>query len=100
MVEFAPQEQEAGTLGQELVKGALTSAFTKAASFIHGELTQASMEAVQAMYERHQKQIKAKVDEINHLLKADGYAVAPPEQHHADTFYVDAPGGFTVELGA
>src|SRR4051812_27923629 len=42
----------------------------------------------------------AKVDEINRRLKADGYDVAPPEQHHAYTFYVDAPGGFTVELGA
>jgi lactoylglutathione lyase len=42
----------------------------------------------------------AKVDEINRRLKVDGYDVAPPEQHHAYTFYVDAPGGFTVELGA
>jgi lactoylglutathione lyase len=42
----------------------------------------------------------AKVDEINRRLKADGYDVAPPEQHHAYTFYVAAPGGFTVELGA
>lgn len=43
---------------------------------------------------------EAKVDEINHRLQADGYAVAPPERHHAYTFYVAAPGGFTVELGA
>ena len=40
------------------------------------------------------------VDEINRLLKEDGYDVAPPERHHAYTFYVQAPGGFTVELGA
>jgi len=31
-------------------------------------------------------------------LKADGYDVAPPERHHAWTFYVQAPGGFTVEV--
>jgi lactoylglutathione lyase len=43
---------------------------------------------------------EAKVDEINHRLKADGYDVAPPERHHAYTFYVQAPGGFTVELGS
>ncbi|MFN8445860.1 MAG: VOC family protein [Caldilineaceae bacterium] len=42
---------------------------------------------------------KAKVDEINARLKADGYEVDYPEQHHAYTFYVQAPGGFTVELG-
>jgi lactoylglutathione lyase len=33
-------------------------------------------------------------------LKEDGFDVAPPEQHHAYTFYVEAPGGFTVELGS
>ena len=43
---------------------------------------------------------EAKVDEINRRLQADGYDVAPPERHHAYTFYVAAPGGFTVELGA
>jgi catechol 2,3-dioxygenase-like lactoylglutathione lyase family enzyme len=42
----------------------------------------------------------AKVDEINSRLKADGFEVAPPERHHAYGFYVDAPGGFTVEVGA
>ncbi len=41
----------------------------------------------------------AKVDAINQRLKEDGYDVAPPEQHHAYTFYVAAPGGFTVECG-
>jgi catechol 2,3-dioxygenase-like lactoylglutathione lyase family enzyme len=40
------------------------------------------------------------VDEINRRLKEDGFDVAPPEQHHAYTFYVEAPGGFTVELGS
>ena len=43
---------------------------------------------------------KATVDAINRRLKEDGYDVAPPEQQHAYTFYVAAPGGFTVELGA
>jgi catechol 2,3-dioxygenase-like lactoylglutathione lyase family enzyme len=43
---------------------------------------------------------EAEVDEVNRRLKADGYDVAPPERHHAYTFYVAAPGGFTVELGA
>jgi lactoylglutathione lyase len=40
------------------------------------------------------------VDEVNRCLKEDGFDVAPPEQHHAYTFYVEAPGGFTVELGS
>ena len=40
------------------------------------------------------------VDAINRRLKDDGYDVAPPERQHAYTFYVAAPGGFTVELGA
>jgi lactoylglutathione lyase len=43
---------------------------------------------------------EAKVDEINRRLKEDGYNVAPPERLHAYTFYVEAPGGFTVELGS
>lgn len=42
---------------------------------------------------------EAKVNEVNQRLKDDGYDVAPPERHHAYTFYVEAPGGFTVELG-
>jgi len=40
------------------------------------------------------------VDEINRRLKEDGFDVAPPERRHAYTFYVEAPGGFTVELGS
>ena len=43
---------------------------------------------------------EATVDAINRRLKDDGYDVAPPERHHAYTFYVAAPGGFTIELGA
>jgi catechol 2,3-dioxygenase-like lactoylglutathione lyase family enzyme len=43
----------------------------------------------------------AKVDDINRRLREDGYAVDPPENNgHAYGFYVEAPGGFTVELGA
>ena len=41
---------------------------------------------------------EARVDEINQAMKADGYDVLPPERHHAWTFYVQAPGGFTVEV--
>jgi lactoylglutathione lyase len=43
---------------------------------------------------------EATVDAINRRLKDDGYDLAPPERQHAYTFYVAAPGGFTVELGA
>lgn len=43
---------------------------------------------------------EAQVDEINRRLKEDGYNVPAPERHHAYGFYVEAPGGFTVELGA
>jgi lactoylglutathione lyase len=41
-----------------------------------------------------------RVDEINRRLKEDGFDVAPPQRSHAYGFYVEAPGGFTVELGA
>ena len=41
---------------------------------------------------------EAKVDEINARLKADGFDIHPPEHTHAYTFYVKAPGGFTVEV--
>jgi len=40
------------------------------------------------------------VDEINRRLREDGFDVEPPEQHHAYGFYVEAPGGITVELGS
>ena len=43
---------------------------------------------------------EARVDVINRRLKDDGYDVAPPERQHSYSFYVAAPGGFTVELGA
>jgi lactoylglutathione lyase len=43
---------------------------------------------------------EAGVDEVNRRLREDGFEVAPPQREHAYTFYVQAPGGFTVELGA
>jgi len=41
------------------------------------------------------------VNEIYRRLKEDGFEVpAPKRNNHAYGFYVKAPGGFTVELGA
>jgi len=40
-----------------------------------------------------------RVNEINRRLKEDGFDVPPPSrQHHAWTFYFQAPGGFTIEV--
>jgi lactoylglutathione lyase len=39
-----------------------------------------------------------KVNELNQRLKDDGFEVEPPQRYHAWTFYVDAPGGFRVEV--
>ncbi|TDF97735.1 VOC family protein [Paenibacillus piri] len=39
-----------------------------------------------------------KVNEIHQRLKDDGFNVAPPQRSHGWTFYVKAPGGFTVEV--
>lgn len=41
---------------------------------------------------------KDRVNEINQRMKEDGFDVAPPQQSHGWTFYVQAPGGFTVEV--
>ena len=41
---------------------------------------------------------ESKVNEIYQRLKDDGFDVKPPEQHHAWTFYMNAPGGFAVEV--
>ncbi|RAS81888.1 VOC family protein [Priestia endophytica] len=41
---------------------------------------------------------REKVDQINKRLKNDGYKVDPPIEAHGYTFYVTAPGGFTVEI--
>ena len=43
---------------------------------------------------------KEKVNEMYQRLKDDGFDVQPPEQHHAWTFYFNAPGGFTIEIMA
>ena len=44
---------------------------------------------------------KANVDQIHRRLKQDGFDVPAPEDNgHAYGFYVTAPGGFTVEVGA
>jgi catechol 2,3-dioxygenase-like lactoylglutathione lyase family enzyme len=44
---------------------------------------------------------KKSVDELNHSLKSDGFDVPDPEDTgHSYGFYVTAPGGFTVEVGA
>ena len=41
-----------------------------------------------------------KVNEINRRLKDDGFDVPPPQRLHVWTFYIEAPGGFTIEVGA
>jgi hypothetical protein len=33
-------------------------------------------------------------------MVADGIDVAPPKREHADSFYVERPGAFLVEIGA
>ena len=44
---------------------------------------------------------KETVDELHHQLKGDGFDVPVPEDTgHSYGFYVQAPGGFTVEVGA
>jgi len=39
-----------------------------------------------------------RVNEIYQRLKDDGFEIEPPQRHHAWTFYIQAPGGFTVEV--
>ena len=41
---------------------------------------------------------RAAVQAMNDRLRTDGYPVAPPRALHAYTFYVEAPGGFQVEV--
>jgi lactoylglutathione lyase len=40
------------------------------------------------------------VNELNRRLKEDGFDVEPPKRLHAWTFYVEAPGGFMVEIAS
>jgi lactoylglutathione lyase len=39
-----------------------------------------------------------RVNEINQRLKDDGFDVESPQRSHGWTFYIEAPGGFTVEV--
>lgn len=39
------------------------------------------------------------VDDIHSRLTADGFDVPAPTRRHVYGFYVEAPGGFTVEVG-
>ncbi|MDQ0268155.1 VOC family protein [Cytobacillus purgationiresistens] len=41
---------------------------------------------------------KEKVDQINERLRNDGFNVDLPIEAHGYTFYVQSPGGFTVEV--
>ncbi len=41
-----------------------------------------------------------RVNEIYQQLKDDGFDMQPPQRSHAWTFYVQAPGGFTIEIAA
>jgi hypothetical protein len=41
-----------------------------------------------------------RVNEMYRRLKDDGFAVEPPKRSHAWTFYIAAPGGFTIEVAA
>lgn len=43
---------------------------------------------------------EAQVNAIHQRLKDDGFDVKAPQQLHGWTFYVQAPGGFTVEVMA
>lgn len=41
-----------------------------------------------------------KVNQIYQRLQEDGYTTLPPERAHCYSFYLGAPGGFTIEVGA
>ena len=41
---------------------------------------------------------KDHVNQLHQRLVADGFDAPAPERHHAWTFYIDAPGGFKVEI--
>lgn len=40
------------------------------------------------------------VDDLNRRMREAGIDVSLPERHHAYGFYVDAPGGFSIEIGS
>lgn len=43
---------------------------------------------------------EARVDALHRLMADDGLGVSAPRREHAYSFYVNAPGGFLVEVGA
>jgi lactoylglutathione lyase len=43
---------------------------------------------------------EARVDAMNQRMRDDGLEVQPPRREHAYSFYVSAPGGVMVEVGA
>lgn len=43
---------------------------------------------------------ESRVDAVHARMAADGIDVARPQRAHAYSFYVKAPGGFLVEVGA
>lgn len=43
---------------------------------------------------------ESRVDAIHERMRSDGLEVAAPRREHAYSFYVGAPGGFLVEVGA
>jgi lactoylglutathione lyase len=43
---------------------------------------------------------EARVDALNERMRADGIEVARPKREHSYSFYVAAPGGVMVEVGA
>lgn len=43
---------------------------------------------------------EASVDGLNQRMRDDGLEVAPPRREHAYSYYVSAPGGVMVEVGA
>jgi catechol 2,3-dioxygenase-like lactoylglutathione lyase family enzyme len=44
------------------------------------------------------QETEERVNEIYRRLTDDGFPADPPQRSHAWTFYVQAPGGFTVEV--
>ncbi|KGA97138.1 glyoxalase [Alkalihalobacillus alcalophilus ATCC 27647 = CGMCC 1.3604] len=57
-----------------------------------------SVEYPQTFHIGFPQESKEKVDEIYQRLKEDGFEMDPPIEAHGYTFYVQAPGGFTVEV--
>lgn len=74
-----------------------------AALFDDGGMVLTLMKGAQVAYPKtfhigFAQESEEKVNEINRRLKDDGFDVDPPQRSHGWTFYVKAPGGFTVEV--